>query len=57
MIDELNKYDFPDRKLVPDGYNVKEEVEASDDNILVLIEKINEIIDVVNLLHEPGGKQ
>jgi hypothetical protein len=54
MIKSLNKYDFPDKKLVPDGYHWTEIPKASPNNFQVLIDKINEVVELVNKITPQG---
>ena len=48
QIEELSAYEFPDQKHIPDGYDLKTIPDISAKNIEVLMNKINEIIQVVN---------
>ena len=48
MIKQLSEYDFPDLKWVPDGYDMKEVVCMSDNNIQIVVDKINEVIAQLN---------
>jgi hypothetical protein len=43
----LTKWDFPDTKEVPDGYHIKEELVASDDNFKKLVEEHNKLVEWV----------
>lgn len=52
-IEKLDSWDFPDTRPLRDGYDVKTVPDISAD-ILVLVDKINEIIDTVNQLLPPG---
>lgn len=49
-IKELRAWDFPDRHRASDGYNFEAEPDLSLQNFLLLIEKINELIDRANAL-------
>lgn len=50
MIEELSVYDLPNRKTEPDGYDLKEVPDMSAANIAVLMDKINEVVRMVNKL-------
>ena len=50
-IKNLTYWDFPDTKLVPDGYDMMSVPELSPNNFLVLIEKVNELVDAYNEEH------
>lgn len=50
MIEKLNIWDMPKRKEVPDGYEWTEVTDNPNDQILM--DKINEIIDVLKKLEE-----
>ena len=50
QIKELSVWDLPDTKNEPDGYNLKTVPDMSARNIGVLVEKINEVIQVINKL-------
>lgn len=49
-IQRLSAWDFPDTVHVPNGYNERQVAEATRENFQVLMEKVNEVIDVVNRL-------
>jgi len=49
-IEEIYVRDLPDTKTEPDGYDLKTVPDISAKNIAVIIDKINEIIKVVNSL-------
>ena len=46
----LDAWDFPDYKLVPDGYDQKRIPEATPENMAILMNKINELTEAVNTL-------
>ena len=47
-IELITEWDLPDTKHIPDGYDFTEVPVASDKNIQVIMNKINEIIVLVN---------
>lgn len=47
-IKKISVYDLPNTKNEPDGYDLKTVPDISAKNIEVLIDKINEIIDIIN---------
>ena len=49
-METLNSWDFPDTKHIPEGYNFKEIPEATPENIVVLMNKINELIRTINTM-------
>lgn len=49
-IEKITVYDLPDTKDVPYGYDLKSAPVASDENISFLIEKYNEMAEIVNKL-------
>lgn len=49
-IKELSTWDLPDTVNKPDGYDQKTLPEATSDNMLIYMEKINELIKEVNSL-------
>lgn len=49
-IEKLNTFDLPDRVIKQDGYDTKSFPDVSVDNIVVYMEKINELVDAVNNL-------
>jgi hypothetical protein len=49
-MEKLTKHDFPNQTPVPDGYNMSTVPSLSLANFQVLVDKINELIDVVNQL-------
>jgi len=53
--EELDSWDFPDTKRVPDGYNLKTVPECTNDNFLVLLREHNNLVAVVNELAEKNG--
>ena len=48
MIELISKYDGMDTKIVPEGWDYTNVPIASDGNIQIIMDKINEIIEVVN---------
>ena len=48
QIRTLSEWDFPDRKYVSDGYEMESVPEATSKNIVVLMNKINELIEIIN---------
>lgn len=49
-IKELSTWDLPDTASKPDGYEQKTLPEATSDNMLIYMEKINELVKEVNRL-------
>ena len=49
-IQKLDTFDFPNRELKADGYDTTSVPKATPDNMIVLINKINELTKVVNKL-------
>ena len=54
-IDKLSVWNFAHTKLVPDGYDWKSIPEATPENMVILMNKINELIDLVNILSVKAG--
>lgn len=52
IIRPIRMYDMPDTVMIPDGYDVKEVPEATRENILVLMHKINDLVTEINELKE-----
>jgi hypothetical protein len=50
MINEITVWDLPNTKLVPDGYDVTTVPDVSAANIKFLMDKVNELIQVINKL-------
>lgn len=48
MIEELTYWDFPDTKLVPEGYDMTEIPELTIANFHVLIEEHNKLVRIIN---------
>ena len=51
-IKEVSEYDFPDRRLEADAYGERTVPEITEDNLIFIINKLNEIISELNLLKE-----
>ena len=49
-LNELSRYDFPDTDWVPNGYDEKEVITATDRNFQILIDNYNTLVNVVNQL-------
>ena len=49
-VESLSAWDMPDTKQIPDGYDWKTTPEATPENMVVIVNKINELITVVNEL-------
>jgi len=49
-MEELCSWEFSDTKQVADGYDMKIVPEATSTNMVVLMDKINELVQVVNSL-------
>lgn len=49
-IELLRGWDFPSTVSVPDGYDWKQVPEATSSNMVVLMDKINELIEEINKL-------
>lgn len=49
-ISELHWLDYPDTKQIPNGYGFKTIPEATPENMVVMMNKINELTNVVNEL-------
>ena len=49
-VKELSTWDLPDTVSKPDGYEIKTLPEATSDNMLIYMEKINELVKEVNRL-------
>ena len=52
LIPNLDPWDFPDKAWVPEGWDMTQIPKASDNNMLVIMNKLNDVIDVVNDLKE-----
>lgn len=52
LIPNLSAWDFPATAYVPEGWDMTQIPKATDENILFLMNKLNEVIDVVNDLKE-----
>ncbi len=48
-IEKLDKYSM-NYKHIPDGYDMDTQVTATDDNMKMLVDKVNELVDLVNSL-------
>lgn len=57
---EISKYDLPTTKTIPDGYDMTEAPEASDENMAYLIEQHNLLVkafnDLFDAVSRPHGK-
>lgn len=53
--EELTRWDFPDTKDVPDGYDITSIPQSTDDNFNKLLSEYNKLVVVVNLLSERVG--
>lgn len=51
-INRIWGWDWPDRKQVPNGYDMESVPECTDDNFLVLVERFNELVESHNALLE-----
>lgn len=51
-VKELFEWDFPNTVSIPDGYDLKTVPEATGGNVMVLMEKINELVQEINYLKE-----
>ena len=51
----LSSWDFIDTKHVPDGYNWTSVPEATTENFNTLLEKYNELVELVDALAEKAG--
>lgn len=49
-IETLSSWDFKDTKSIPDGYDRKSIPEATPENMVVMMDKINHLIKIVNNL-------
>jgi len=49
-ISELTWWDYPDTKQIPDGYESKSVPEATPENMVVMMDKINELTKTINQL-------
>ena len=49
-IRELWSGDFPDTKEIPSGYDWTSIPEATPSNMVILVDKINELIEIINKL-------
>jgi hypothetical protein len=47
---KLDKYDFPDKETIPDGYYIKQIPKASTDNFKILLESHNKLIDLLHTI-------
>ena len=47
-IQELSSWDFPDTVSIPDGYDRKQVPANTTKNMEVLMNKLNEVIQVIN---------
>lgn len=50
QLNELSRYDFPDTEWVPNGYDEKELITATNRNFQILIDNYNSLVQVVNAL-------
>jgi hypothetical protein len=48
MIEKLNTFDLPDKVKKADGYDLKSLPEPTPENMLIYMEKINELIEIIN---------
>ena len=49
-VESLNNWDYPNTKQIPDGYDWKTIPEATSENMVVMMNKINELVECVNTL-------
>jgi len=49
-IEKLSQWEYPNTKLIPDGYDQRLIPEATPDNMEIMMDKINELIETVNEL-------
>jgi len=50
-IQELSTWNMPDTVSKPDGYDMKTLPEATADNMVIMMEKINQLVTEVNRLN------
>ena len=55
-MDKITMWDLPDCAHEPDGYDLKRVPIPSRDNMIFLINKINELVDIVNAAGLGGTK-
>ena len=48
MIEKLSTWDLPDKEKKVDGYDIKSLPAPTSENMLIYLEKINELIEVIN---------
>ena len=56
-IKKLSTWDMPDTVKKPDGYDLKSLPEATSDNMVVYMKKINELIEVINKLTDENNRR
>ncbi len=49
-LENLAKWDFPDKKYIPDGYDLTDVPDATPENMVVLMDAINGLVDRINSL-------
>lgn len=47
-MEKITAYDFPDTIRVADGYDSKEAIDLTRDNLVFITDKVNELIELVN---------
>lgn len=50
LISEFNDWDFPDKKWIPEGYDMTQVPTATDENFHLLVHKLNNVIRAVNAI-------
>ena len=53
--ENVGPYDFMDTIQAPDGYDLKSIPDITRDNIQTLIDKHNELVEVINMLCDKSG--
>lgn len=53
----MTAYSFCDTQEVRDGYDFKSIPDATPDNMLILMNKINELIDIINFLKQNSNEK
>jgi len=49
---ELTAWDFSDTEMIPDGYDMTTIPKLTQDNFQLLIDKHNNLVEIINLLCE-----
>lgn len=52
---QLTDWDFPDTKWIPNGYDMTQAPDFTADNFTKLLDKHNELVELVNLLADKAG--